>query len=325
MAKKWKVGVVMDPISEIKPYKDTSLAVMLEMQSRGWELFCIGMEDLVLRSGKAEAFMTQVQVHRSNDHWYDAGEGHTAALSDLDMILMRKDPPFDMEYITATYILERAQEQGVFVSNDPRSIRDENEKICATAFPKCSPESLVSRNKETILDFLDSQGKIVLKPLDLMGGQSIYVLEKNDPNARVTVEDMTHKGSRFIQAQAYLPDIRSGGDKRIMLIDGEAVPFGITRLPRHGDHRGNMAVGAEVKGFELSEHDHWICGQIGPVLKEKGLHFVGIDVIGEHLTEINVTSPTGIVEIDKLYGTNIAGQYCDFIESKLQRNDTTSR
>lgn len=315
--KEYRLGVVMDPIESINPKKDTSLALMLEAQSRGWKIEYLEMKDLFLRDGHAEGHMRRVKVFDDFDRWYQIEEERQSPLSDLDAIIMRKDPPFDIEYIMATYILERAEEEGVLVLNRAQSLRDVNEKVFTAWFPHCCPPSLLTRSKSAVKDFLKFHHKIVVKPTSKMGGQSVFVISEGDPNTNVILEELSQKETCYIQAQAYIPEIVEKGDKRIILIDGEPVEFGITRIPGHGDHRGNLAVGAKAEGFELGERDLWICSQIGPELKKRGLFFVGIDVIGDYLTEINVTSPTGVKEIDKIFHINIAARFFEVLEAKL--------
>lgn len=315
----------MDPISTIHPEKDTSLAFMLEAQSRGWQVEYIEMADLVLRDGQPEARMRRLKLFDDTSHWFEFTGERFGALGELDVILMRKDPPFDIEYIMATYILEKAQIEGALVVNDPRSLRDANEKIFASWFPQCTPPSLLTRSKADIKSFLDVHEKIVVKPTNKMGGQSVFVISKGDPNTNVIIDEITGLGTRYIQAQAYIREIETVGDKRIILIDGVPVDYGIARIPAGGDHRGNLAVGAKAKGFELTERDRWICSQIGPALKERGLIFTGIDVIGDYLTEINVTSPTCIREIDKLYNTRIASLFFDSLQKSISQKQPAKK
>jgi glutathione synthase len=322
-SKSRRIGVVMDPIATINPKKDTSLELMLEAQSRGWDLIYLEMKDLHIENGRAIGTMRKIEVSRELEHWYTISEKSTGYLGQLDVILMRKDPPFDIEFIMATYILELASIEGCLVVNNPQSLRDANEKVFTSWFPQCCPPSLLTRSKSLIMDFLATHQKIVLKPTGKMGGQSIFVISQNDPNTQVILEEMTHHETHFTQAQAYIPEISTLGDKRIILINGKPIPFGITRIPGQGDHRGNLAVGATAKGFELSERDLWICSQIGPVLKAKGLIFVGIDIIGDYLTEINVTSPTGIKEIDKFFDIHCAGIFYNELEEMLTLNEST--
>jgi glutathione synthase len=313
-----RIGIVMDPLESIKPKKDTTLALMLEAQARDWQVVYMTLGDLYLRDGRAEGFMRHIRLFADPEHWYSL-EGETyGPLGELDVILMRKDPPFDMEYIMSTYILEQAQRDGALVINDPRALRDANEKAFTAWFPQCCPPSLFTRSKAAIRHFLETHQTIVLKPLGLMGGQSVFVVAHGDPNTNVIIEEITHRGSRFVQAQAYVPEIASTGDKRILLIDGKPVPYGIARIPGGDDHRGNMAAGAQPVGFELSDRDRWICDQLGPELKARGLFFVGIDVIGDFLTEINVTSPTGVREIDHFFHTNTPGLFFDALMPLLR-------
>jgi len=311
--------MVMDAIGSINPAKDTTLAFMLEAQRRGWQVACMEMADLFINNGRPEAHMRYLDVFNDPNHWFEFTREEYGALSTLDVILMRKDPPFDIEYIMVTYILEKAEAAGVLVVNKPQSLRDVNEKVFTAWFPQCCPPSILTRSKNAIKTFLDTHQKIVVKPTHKMGGQSVFVITKGDPNTNVIIEEITQLESRYIQAQAYIPEIETLGDKRIILIDGEPVDYGIARIPAGGDHRGNMAKGATVKGFTLSEQDRWICQQISPVLKERGLLFTGIDVIGDYLTEINVTSPTGIREIDKLFHTNIASMFFDSLANIIQK------
>ncbi|WP_338222666.1 glutathione synthase [Algoriphagus confluentis] len=312
-----KMAVVIDPIQSLNPKKDTSLALMLEAQNLGWEVFYLEMGDLFLKNGEPLGLLRKVEILDDLKQWYRSISTDLLPLSHLDVILMRKDPPFDIEYVMSTYILERAEKAGVWVINRASAIRDMNEKLFTSWFPQCCPPSLISRSIPALREFLAEQKKIVVKPTHKMGGQSIFILTQGDPNTQVILEEITNRGSVFIMAQAYLPEIKSGGDKRIILIDGEPVPFGIARIPSGDDHRGNLAVGASAKGFELRERELWICSQIGPTLREKGAFFVGIDVIGDYMTEINVTSPTGIREIDHFYGTQIPKTFWEKVAQKL--------
>ncbi len=313
-----RIGFVMDPIETINPKKDTTLAFMLEAQLRGWQISYLTLADLYLADGRAEGHIRSVKVFDDSTCWYEVIDEADGPLGNLDFILMRKDPPFDMEYIMATYILERAELQGAVVINNPRSLRDVNEKVFTAWVPQCCPPSLFTRSKTTIRSFLELHQKIVIKPTGKMGGRSVFVVTHGDPNTNVIIEEMTQYGSLFVHAQAYIPDIVKGGDKRIILINGVAVDRAITRIPGSEDHRGNMAVGAQAKGIELSERDRWICNQLGPVLRERGLFFVGIDVIGDYLTEINVTSPTGVREIDKFFHMNTSALLMDALAELLE-------
>jgi glutathione synthase len=307
----------MDPIQKIKPSKDSTLAMLLEAQKRGWEIWYMEQTGLRIRDGRARGHMRRLGVRDDAQNWYELGEEVDAPLGDLDIILMRKDPPFNMEYVFTTYILERAQLGGVLIVNDPRSLRDVNEKAFTAWFPQCCPANLITRSSKDIKAFLGEHGKIVLKPLDAMGGQSIFLVSQGDLNTNVIIETITQMETRTIQAQAYIPEIAETGDKRILLIDGVPVPHALARIPPPGDARGNMAVGGSTQGRELSPRDRWICEQVGPTLREKGLIFVGLDVIGDYLTEINVTSPTGIRELDRFFDTNIACSLFDALQDRL--------
>ncbi|MGB9429624.1 MAG: glutathione synthase [Gammaproteobacteria bacterium] len=311
-----KLGVVMDPIGSIKPAKDTTLAMLLAAQARGWFLHYLEQGDLYLRDGEARGHSRPLQVRDNPEDWFELGKGQDHPLADLDVILMRKDPPFDMEYVYSTYLLERAEQAGVLVINRPQALRDANEKAYTVWFPQCCPPTLMTRNMSRIRDFLDEHGKIVVKPLDGMGGTLVFVLAKGDPNLSVVLETLTGRGAHLAMAQKYIPEI-SEGDKRILLIDGEPVPYALARVPAPGESRGNLAAGGHGIGVPLSERDRWICTQVAPALREKGLLFVGLDVIGDYLTEINVTSPTCARELDKLYGLDIGGQLMNVIAHKL--------
>ncbi len=310
-----KVGVIMDPIGSIAPYKDSSLAMLLEAARRGAEIHYFEQGDLRMLSGKASGRSTLLEVRDDNDDWYTLGESRDVALGDLDVILMRKDPPFDMEYIYTTYILDRAQAAGALIVNDPQALRDMNEKAYTAWFPEHTPETLITRSMTEMKAFLATHGRAVLKPLDGMGGRSIFVVTQGDKNANVIFETLTDYGTRFAMAQQYIPEI-SAGDKRILLVDGKPIPYALARVPTDEDNRGNMVAGATTHGQELSDADRRICAAIGPVLKERGVLFCGIDVIGDYLTEVNVTSPTGIRELDKAFSLNIAGSLFDAIENK---------
>ena len=311
-----KLGMVMDPIGRINIKKDTSFAMLLEAQTRNWELHYMELDDLFLHNGQAYARTRIVEVQRDEKSWHEFVAEQEIALSELDVIIMRKDPPFNQEYIYATYILEQAESAGVFVVNKPQSLRDANEKMFTAWFPQCCTDTLVARDPNKIRAFLKEHRQIILKPLDGMGGASIFYVQELDPNLSVILETMTEHGQRFIMAQKYLPDIKYG-DKRILMVNGEPVPYCLARIPAGGESRGNLAAGGRGEGRELSPRDRWIAEQVGPVLRDKGLVFVGIDVIGDYLTEVNVTSPTCVQELDKQFGINISGQFLDFIESKI--------
>jgi glutathione synthase len=312
------LGIVMDPIDKIKVSKDSSFAMLLAAQARGWTLWYMELNDLWLCDGHANAFMRQLQVRDDPKNWFTLGTSQTAPLDTLSVILMRKDPPFDLEYIVATYLLEQTEAAGTLVVNKPQSLRDANEKLYTAWFPQCCAPSRVTRRASCLQDFLQEHGEIILKPLDGMGGKSIFRLAQGDVNTSVIIETITQHEQRFVMAQRYLPEIAQG-DKRILLVDGEPIPYALARIPAPGEFRGNLAAGGRGEGVPLSERDKWICAQVGPVLREKGLLFVGLDVIGHYLTEINVTSPTCIRELDKLYGLDIGGQLMSVIEEKLQQ------
>ena len=310
-----KIGIVMDPIQSITPYKDSSLAMLLEAERRDAEIHYFEQKDLSLVSGKAMGQSTLLHVRDDNDDWFELGEQRKVELGDLDAILMRKDPPFDMEYIYTTYILDRAQRAGALVVNAPQALRDMNEKAYTAWFPQCTPPTLITRSMKEMKAFLNEHERVVAKPLDGMGGRSIFAVRKGDKNANVIFETLTNYGTEFAVTQVFVPEIEAG-DKRILLIDGEPISYALARIPTGDDHRGNMVAGAVTQGQELSERDHWICEQVGPVLRDAGVLFAGIDVIGDYLTEVNVTSPTGIRELDKQFDLNIAGRMFDAIENK---------
>jgi glutathione synthase len=312
-----KLGMVMDSIGRINIKKDTSFAMLLEAQARGWELHYMELNDLFLRNGRAYARTRTMTVQRDAEQWHQFISEQDIPLDQLDVIMMRKDPPFDQEYIYATYLLERAESMGVYVVNKPQSLRDANEKLFTAWFPQCCAETLVAREPARIRSFLNEQGEIILKPLDGMGGTSIFHLRQNDPNLSVIMETMTLYNTRYVMAQKYLPEIKDG-DKRILMINGEAVPYALARIPAQGETRGNLAAGGRAEGRKLTEQDWWIANQVGPTLREKGLIFVGLDVIGDKLTEINVTSPTCAQELDQQFGLNISGLLMDHIEKNLQ-------
>lgn len=311
-----RIGIVMDPIAAINTKKDSSFAMLLAAQARGWQIFYMQQSDMFLRDGQVLASMAALTVQDDPYDWFQLGDAQIAPLHSLDAILMRKDPPFDMEYIYSTYLLEQAQAKGVLIVNDPQSLRDANEKLFTAWFPQCCPPTLVTRQKSLMREFQAAHGDIIIKPLDGMGGASIFRVMQGDPNFSVIVETLTENGSKSVMVQQYLPAIKDG-DKRILLINGEPVPYALARIPANGETRGNLAAGGRAEGRELTERDRWICNQVGPKLREKGLLFVGLDVIGDYLTEINVTSPTCIRELDRLYDLNIAGDLMTAIEKQL--------
>ena len=311
-----RVGVVMDSIESITPKKDSSLAMLLEAERRGAELHYLQQADLKLLAGEALGKSQLLNVHDDLSDWFALGSEQEIRLGELDVILMRKDPPFDMEYIYSTYILERAENAGALIVNRPQSLRDMNEKAYTAWFAECAPVTMVTRSMSDMKAFLQEHGRIVVKPLEGMGGKSIFIIAAGEQNANVIFETLTDYGNRYAMAQVFIPEI-SAGDKRILLIDGDPIPYALARIPSADDFRGNLVMGAFGKGLELSERDRWICAQVGPVLKERGVIFAGIDVIGDYLTEINVTSPTGIRELDSAFDLNIAGTLFDAIEARL--------
>ncbi len=312
-----KLGVVMDPIESITVKKDTTLSMLLAAQKRGWIIHYMLQSDLYMSQDESRATVQTLSVEDNEQDWYSLGNKFDISLSELDVVLMRKDPPFDMDYIYSTYLLEQAQRDGTLIVNDPQSLRDCNEKLFATQFPQCCPPLIVASSEEKLKAFHEKHEDVIYKPLDGMGGTSIFRVKADDPNLSVIIETLTAGGQRQIMAQQFIPDIVNG-DKRILLIDGEPVNYALARIPASGETRGNLAAGGTGVAQELTDRDRWICDQVGPILKEKGLLFVGLDVIGDYLTEINVTSPTCIREIDRAYNLDIAGDLMDCIKQKLQ-------
>ncbi len=310
------LGVVMDPISSINISKDTTLVLLLAAAKRGWQLEYMEQCDLFLDQGRAMAISRSLQVWDNPDKWFELGPERKLALEELDVILMRKDPPFDSEYIYSTYILEAAEKQGTLILNKPQSLRDCNEKVFATQFPHCCPPVLVSRNLKQLRAFHAEHKDVIFKPLDGMGGTGIFHCGPEGRNLGAIIETLTDQGQHSIMAQKYIPEIKEG-DKRILVINGEAVPYCLARIPMAGETRGNLAAGGTGRAQALSDRDQWIVAQVAPTLKEKGLIFVGLDVIGDYLTEINVTSPTCAKEINKAFNTDIGGRVMDAIESLL--------
>ncbi len=314
-----KLGIVMDPISRINRKKDSSFAMLLAAQKRGWKLHYMEMQDLYINDDMPMAKMQALEVNENPDNWFNLSENQAAELASLDIILMRKDPPFDLEYIYATYILDHAEQMGSLVVNKPAALRNANEKFFITHFADCIAPTQVSRNMEILSDFIKQHKDAIIKPLDGMAGHSIFRVNESDPNRKVILETMTKDGTAYVMAQKFIPEI-SSGDKRILLVDGEPIPYALARIPAVGEVRGNLARGGTGQGVELSDRDRWICEQVGPRCREMGLMFVGIDVIGDYLTEINVTSPTCIRELDSLYNIDIAGQLMDALEKRKQTN-----
>ncbi|MEZ5593237.1 MAG: glutathione synthase [Gammaproteobacteria bacterium] len=310
-----KIGVVMDPIDTITVKKDTTLAMLLAAQKKNWPLYYFEQRDLYLRDGRSYGRSRRLRVADDPQQWYEFQGEQNVALDELDVILMRKDPPFDMDYIYTTYLLERAEERGVLVVNRPQALRDVNEKLFTAVFPQCSPPSLFSYQHQQLKAFIAEHGDVIVKPPEGMGGSRIFRLQKDDPNINVVLETLTDHGRHIIIAQRYLPEIKNG-DKRILLIDGEPVPYALARMPTDGETRANLAAGGTGVGVELSERDRWICAQVGPHLRDMGLLLVGLDVIGDYLTEINVTSPTCMRELDAQYKLDIGTDLMNAIERK---------
>ncbi len=316
----------MDPIDELNLKKDSTLAIIRAVQQRGWDVHYTLQTDLFFRDDRAfaltqslalsDAFLERLDPAVAGSDWYRRGAQTVSALGEFDVIFMRKDPPFDMEYIYTTYLLERAENEGALVVNRPGSLRDCNEKFFATAFPQCGPPLIVSSRADVIREFHTRYKSTVLKPLDGMGGASIFRMMGGDPNLSVVIETLTHHGVRPIMAQQFIPAI-SQGDKRILIVDGEAIPYALARIPKPGEARGNLAAGGTGEGRPLTARDRWITEQVGPELARRGLYFVGIDVIGDYLTEVNVTCPTCIRELDTQFGLNIAGKLVDCIDAKF--------
>jgi glutathione synthase len=312
-----KIGFVMDPITSINPKKDSTLAMMRAANKKGWSIFYMEQKDLFTRNGKAYALIQELTLCEDKQEWYQLGDKIKTPLAELNIIMMRKDPPFDNEYIYSTYILELAENEGSLIVNKPQSLRDANEKLYTAWFPDCCPETLVTRSADLFRAFLAEHQDIILKPLDGMGGASIFRVKHDDPNIGVIIETLTDYGQQLAMAQKFIPEITEG-DKRILVINGKPVPFALARIPAKGETRGNLAAGGRGVSVPLSDRDYWIVEQVAPTLVEKGLIFVGLDVIGDYLTEINVTSPTCIQELDQANDLDIATELMDSIESKIK-------
>ncbi|MCF6435016.1 glutathione synthase [Pseudoalteromonas sp. MMG022] len=311
-----KLGIISDPISGFNIKKDTGFAMMMAAQARGYELYYMELGDLFMYQGHAKATVAKAKVFDDTAHWYELEEKQTIDLADLDVILMRKDPPFDTEYIYATYILERAEQAGCLVVNKPQSLRDANEKLFTAWFSEHTPDTLVTRSQQQIREFLSKHQDIILKPLDGMGGASIFRVKHDDPNIGVICETLTEHGQRFAMAQQYIPEIKQG-DKRVLVVDGEVIPYCLARIPQGGETRGNLAAGGRGEARPISEDDLKVAQAVAPTLKAKGLLFVGLDIIGNKLTEINVTAPTCVREIEAAYDISIMDKFYDAIEVKL--------
>lgn len=312
------LGIVMDPISQIHFKKDSSLAMLWAANDRNYKIFYMQQEDLYLLEGKARAKARPLKVYKDEKHFFDLGDEIDISLSELNVILMRKDPPFNSEFLYTTYLLEKAEQEGVLIVNKPEELRNCNEKLFATNFAEFMVPTLVSRRTDILKNFIREQGDAILKPLDEMGGASIFRHREGDPNLSVIIETLTAHGNRQIMVQRFIPDITKG-DKRILMVNGEPIPYCLARIPAKGETRGNLAAGGMGVAQPLSERDFEIAKKIGPELQKRGLLFVGLDIIGDYITEINVTSPTCIREIDAVYHTNIADKLMDCIESKLKK------
>ncbi|HTQ98644.1 MAG TPA: glutathione synthase [Candidatus Acidoferrum sp.] len=311
-----QLAVVMDPIAAINFKKDTTLAMLLAAQKRGWDVWYCEQKDLYLQQGRAHAVLRPLTVRYDPKDWYTLGDAIRRPLDEMNVVLMRKDPPFDNEFVYSTYILERAEQEGTLIVNKPQSLRDCNEKVFATEFPQCTPPVLVTRRTDLLREFHATHRDVIFKPLDGMGGSRIFRLRPDDHNVSVIIETLTHHGTQQIMAQKFIPEIVHG-DKRILMIDGQHIGYALARIPPPNETRGNLAAGGTGKGIPLSDHDKWICAQVGPTLKEKGLIFVGLDVIGNYLTEINVTSPTCVRELDAAFDLHIADDLMQCIAGKL--------
>jgi glutathione synthase len=311
------LGVVMDPISQINSKKDSTFAMLLEVQKREWPIFYMEQTDLFFQHDIPCAKMRTLTVREEVKNWFEFGKEIIQRLDKLSVILMRKDPPIDMQYIYTTHLLDKAEQQGVHVVNKPRSLRDFNEKLFTLNFPQCCPPTLVTHTLEAAKRFLEEHEDVIAKPLDGMGGFAVFRLRKNDVNVNVILETLSNDNQRYMVVQRYIPEI-SAGDKRILMINGEPVPYALARIAAPGETRANLVRGAKGIGVQLSKRDHWICQQLGSILREKGLYFVGLDVIGNYLTEINITSPTGIRELDEQLDLNIAGMLMDIILKRAQ-------
>lgn len=331
-----RLAVLMDPLTKLKPAKDTTLAMMQRAQQFGWSVAMFTLNDVFCEQGQAFANLTATHFSANdagvldNEPWFGFADATNAKsywitlealgkqpLAEFDIILMRKDPPFNLEYILATYVLELAENTGVLVANKPQSLRDVNEKFFTLRFPQCTPVSLVTNNMSYLRQFWQTHRSVIFKPLDGMGGNSVFHVANDGQNLSVILEMLTERETVSIMAQTYIPEISSLGDKRIILINGEPIAYGLARIPQKGELRGNLAAGASSQVVPLTERDRWICAEIAPTLKAKGLYFVGIDVIGDYLTEINVTSPTCACEISAKTGLDIVGDYLTFLETLI--------
>ena len=316
MSKTVTIGVIMDPIENINIAKDSTWAMLLAAQERNWQVRYMQQGDLYTENGLVYAESRVVRLLPGEDPWLEQSAPLQHKLADCDAILMRKDPPFDLEYIYTTYMLEQAEQQGSLIVNKPRSLRDFNEKFFTTWFPQCAPPTLVTRSANRLREFIRRHGDCILKPLDGMGGASVFRVRQDDPNIGVIIETLSLHEDKTVMAQRFVPEI-SEGDKRILLVDGKPSPYALARVPQAGETRGNLAAGGTGIGVALSDRDQWICDQVGPILQERGILFAGLDVIGDYLTEINITSPTCIRELDKQFDLDIAGDLMDAIALRI--------
>ena len=314
-----KLGIIMDPIGKINIEKDSSFAMLLAAQKCGWDLLYMELSDLYMDNDTPIARMRNLEVNNDSKKWYSLSDYTVENLCTLDIILMRKDPPFNLEYIYSTYILEHAQRLGVLVVNNPTALRSVNEKFYITYFPNCIPPTRVSKDTEILLDFVKEQNSAIVKPLDSMGGNGIHHITELNEKTKTILQSATKNNSEYVMAQKFLPEI-SDGDKRILLIGGKPVPYALSRIPKNSNSKGNLAQGATGKGVELNARDKWICEQVGPKLNDMGLIFVGLDIIGDYLTEINVTSPTCIRELENIFEIDIAKQLINFLEERKKEN-----
>jgi len=311
------LGVIMDPIAGINTAKDSTWAMILAAQRRGWSVRYMQQGDIYTSDGEARAVSQRLELTPGATPWFRLADKREHRLGECDAILMRKDPPFDIEYIYTTYALDLAERDGALVVNRPQSLRDANEKYFTAWFPQCTPPTLVTRSPERLRTFIETHHDCILKPLEGMGGASVFRVSETDPNRGVIIETLCRHGAQSVMAQRFIPEI-SAGDKRILLVDGEPVPYALARIPAPGETRGNLAAGGRGEGIPLSERDRWICAEVGPILRRKGILFAGLDVIGDYLTEINVTSPTCIRELDKQFDLDIAGQLMEAIARRLE-------
>lgn len=320
------IAFVMDPLETLNLKKDSTLAMIRAAAAKGWRVSYLQQKDLAWQDGRTIGLIADVELDPgfakaldpavAPENWYTLGKEHAVALADVDVVMMRKDPPFDMDYIYTTYLLERAEAAGALVVNRPRSLRDCNEKFFATEFAEFQPPLLVSQRQDLLLNFHETHGDVIFKKLDGMGGMSIFRVREADPNLRVVIETLTENGAHQVMVQKFIPEI-SDGDKRILLIDGKPIDYALARIPMSGETRGNLAAGGTGEGRPLTERDRDIATTVGPALRERGLTFVGIDVIGDYLTEVNVTCPTCIRELDAQFKLDIAGMLMDCVEAKL--------